>query len=206
MRLGISGVAGKMRGVSDNPYQAPAVQEVAAPAAPLTDAEAIRKPHLKHEASLKAIGFLHLLGGVAVLLSLVAMAVAFGMRSTGSESPAGIREYIMMAGPIVLLGAIAVGQFISGWALRKLRPWAKIPAAIIAGISLLSIPVGTLLGGYTLYLLFSEKGRTILSPGYAEIMAQTPHLRYRTPLWIWIVLILLIVLILGLALFSGPAR
>lgn len=188
--------------MSDNPYQAPAVQEVLAPAALLTEAEEIRTQHLKHEASIKGVGFLYLLGGVAVALSLVGLFALFGKMSSLSGRAMGGRELIVTG----MLGLIGVAQFISGWGLRKLRPWAKVPAAVLAGLSLLSIPVGTLLGGYTLYLLFSAKGRVVLSPDYAEIVAQTPHLRYRTPLWIWIALLVILLLVVGLAFFGGPIR
>ena len=192
----------RCRDVSDNPYQAPAVQEVLAPAALLTEAEEIRTQHLKHEASIKGVGFLYLLGGVAVALSLVGLFALFGKMSSLSGHAMGGRELIVTG----MLGLIGVAQFISGWGLRKLRPWAKVPAAVLAGLSLLSIPVGTLLGGYTLYLLFSAKGRVVLSPDYAEIVAQTPHLRYRTPLWIWIALLVILLLVVGLAFFGGPIR
>ncbi|RYD47808.1 MAG: hypothetical protein EOP83_27455 [Verrucomicrobiaceae bacterium] len=108
-----------------------------------------------------------------------------------------------MLGVFVVIGA---AQLFAGWGLRKLRPWAKIPAAILAGISLLSIPVGTVIGGYILYLLFSAKGRMVLSPEYADIIAQTPHLRYRTPRWIWILLIVIILLFVGLIVFGTSTR
>ena len=185
--------------MSDNPYQAPAVQEVVAPAA--TEVEAIRNQHLKHEASLKGAGFLYLLGAVFVALSLVGLIAVYGGMRTRSESGPGGRELAVLG----LLVVVCMGQFVAGWGLRKLRPWVKIPAALLAGISMLRFPIGTLFGGYILYLLFSAKGRTILSPGYADIIAQTPHLRYRTPRWVWMVLLGLLLLFLaafGFAWFS----
>ena len=179
--------------MSDNPYQAPAVQEVAAPAAPLTDAETIRNLHLKHEASLKGVGFLYLLGAVGMILSIVGIFGAFVAGSSRGASSVGGQEIVML-GIFVLVG---VTQLFAGWGLRKLRPWAKVPAAILAGISLLSIPIGTLIGAYILYLLFSVKGRVVLSPEYADIVAQTPHLRYRTSRWVWIALLVVVLLIVA---------
>jgi hypothetical protein len=177
--------------VTDNPYQAPAVQEVVAPAA--TEAEAIRGEHLKHEASLKGVGFLYLLGGVMLAFSFIGLFGVMIPHSTGSSRALGLQELVIFA----LLGVVGVGQFFAGWGLRKLRPWAKIPAALLAGISLLSIPIGTLIGAYILYLLFSAKGRTILSPAYSEIVAQTPHMRYRTSRWVWITLLVVLLVIIA---------
>jgi hypothetical protein len=185
--------------VSDNPYQAPAVQDVVAPAAPLTGAEEIRTLHLKHEASIKGVGFLFFLSGVVVALSIAGLVTMSWRTSSMTGYPMGGREWILM----VMLAGVGTAQLISGWGLRKLRPWAKIPAAVLAGLSLLSIPVGTLIGGYTLYLLFSAKGRMVLSPGYAEIVAQTPHLRYRTPRWIWVLVVVLVLLLVLFLLFVG---
>ncbi|MEK7954005.1 hypothetical protein [Luteolibacter soli] len=187
--------------MSDNPYQAPAVQEVVAPAVPLTDAEAIRTKHLKHEASLKAIGFLYFLGAVLVAVSLVGLIAVYGRMRTSSESALGSWDWSVMGA----LVAICIGQFVAGWGLRKLRPWAKIPGALVAAISMIKFPVGTVIGAYVLYLIFCPKGRTVLSPAYAEIVAQTPHLRYRTPRWIWILLAVVVLLFLGLLFFGGVA-
>ena len=198
-----------MRDVTENPYQAPAVQEVVAPAS--NEAEAIRSQHLKHEASLKAVGFLFYLGAVFSTLSVVGMAAFLGPMRTRSESAADSRSWMMMM--VGVGAAIGIGQFASGWGLRKLRPWAKFSAGLLVTISLarlypimtLAGVIGVLFGIYILYLLFSIKGRTILSPGYADIVAQTPHLRYRTPLWIWIVLLVVVLVVLGLPIFSPGA-
>ncbi|HEY1122025.1 MAG TPA: hypothetical protein VGE67_10510 [Haloferula sp.] len=197
--------------MSENPYQAPAVQDVVAPAAPATEVEAIRSKHLKHEASLKAVGVLCFLGGAISIVSMVAMVAVLGDVRTRSESEADSRQWVMMA---VGTGvAICVAQFAAGWGLRKLRPWAKIPAGLLAVVGLVrQFPVvapvhviGMLVSVYVLYLLFSAKGRKILSPGYSEIVAQTPHLRYRTPLWIKIAVVVILLFLLALAVFS-PGR
>ncbi|MCW1923218.1 hypothetical protein OKA05_11695 [Luteolibacter arcticus] len=188
--------------MTDNPYQPPAVQEVVAPAAPLSGAEAIRSQHLKHEAWLKAVGFFYLLSAILVALSVVALVAIYGGVRTRSESGFGNWDGTFMG----TLIAIGIAQFISGRGLRKLRPRAKIPAALVAGFSLFNIPVGTVIGGSVLYLLFCAKGRTVLSPAYAEIIARTPHLRYRAPRWIWIALILIVVVLFWVALFSPAIR
>lgn len=182
--------------MSDNPYQAPAVAEVMA----TSDVEEIRMKHLKHEASVKAVGFLYFLGGVLVCLSLVGVVVALFSASREVPGFAGMggRELLIVG----LLVAVGIGQLIAGWGLRKLRPWAKIAGAVVAVVGLLGWPLGTVISLYVLYVLFCEKGRAVLSPAYQDVIAQTPHLKYRTPLWIWILLILVILLFLGLAIFG----
>jgi hypothetical protein len=197
-----------MQHVSDNPYQAPAVQDVVAPSAPSTDAEAIRNQHLKHEASLKAAGLLYLIGGVIVALSVVGLLA--GGETLGARSEGAANVYWLTTGALV---TVCVVQFVASWGLRRLRPWSKIPASLLAALSFTRFPVSTLAGAlgmlfgvYVLYLLFCAKGRTVLSPAYGEIVAQTPHLRYRTPRWIWITLLVIVLLLFGVAIFGASGR
>ena len=98
---------------------------------------------------------------------------------------------------VVFLGLAAL-QIWAGIGLRRLSPWARIPSGILSGFGLLGFPIGTLINGYILYLLFSKKGTTVFSEEYKRAIAQTPHIKYRTSLVVWILLGLLLLLIGGL--------
>ncbi|BCX49400.1 conserved hypothetical protein [Haloferula helveola] len=171
--------------MEENPYQAPAVAEVAATVQ--SDAEAIRLEHIKHEASLKSLGSLMLLGGLLVVVFMV-FPLFFVQGSPGGF---GGSELIIMG----IVGVLAVFQIVVGYSLGKLASWTRIPTIILCALALINIPIGTLIGGYGLYLILSAKGQTIFSPAYREIINSTPHVKYRTPVWMWIVLLLVIVLI-----------
>ena len=83
--------------------------------------------------------------------------------------------------------------------MRKVRPWTKTPATILAVISFLNIPIGTLLGIYTLYLLHSSKGKVVLAEPYQQVIAQTPEIKYKTSIIVKVlVVILLVVIALGI--------
>ncbi|MGB6220229.1 hypothetical protein [Haloferula sp.] len=181
--------------MSENPYQTPSVVEVSAPV--LSDAELIREAHLKHEASLKGVGSLFFLGGALGVIGLAAMV---GPALAGSGGA-------MFAGPDFLLFVSLVGimiplQFVAWWGLRNLRPWVRIPATLVAVLGLLAVLSGSILSAalsvYILFLLYSKKGRTILSAGYQEIVDQTPGMKYRTPRWMWIVLLLIVIGVVAL--------
>jgi hypothetical protein len=148
--------------------------------------EQIRTTHLQHEASVKSVGLLYYLGGGAMLLFTVISLAG------------GRAEGFVLALIFALLGA---GQIAVGTGLRKLRPWARIPTGILSGIGLLGFPLGTLINGYILYLIFCQKGATVFSPDYQRVMAATPHLRYRTSIVVWIFLALVAVLV-GVAIFG----
>lgn len=186
--------------MSENPYQAPSVSEVSAPAEPLSEAAVIRQNHLRHEASLKGMGALFFLGGAFGVLAVALMIM--GMFAGDGGNPQGPELLI-----VILFLAFIPLQFFTWWGLRKLKPWVKIPAGVISGIGILALGLGTIISIYFLYLLFCAKGRFILSPAYQEIMAQTPGMKYKTPLWNWIVLgVIVLLVIAGLVFaFFSPA-
>jgi hypothetical protein len=176
--------------VTENPYQTPAVAEVALP--PTVDAHEVREEHLKHEASIKAIGVLCILGGVLLLGSFA----FFGIETIA----AGILESSSAMGMLFEI-AFATLQLIAGIGLRRLQGWSRIPAAIVAAVSMVSVPIGTVIGIYILYLLFSPKGAKVLSAEYREIVALTPDMRYRTPRWFWIFILVVMLILVGFVAF-----
>lgn len=157
-----------------------------------SDAETVRREHLTHEVSLKSVGILIYIGAVASIF----IAILIFSGQAPEDQAVGV-------------GALLLGIF-SIWVgtlYRRLSPRVKIPGTILSALGLLNFPFGTLINGYILYLIHSEKGRRILTPEYHEIIAQTPHVEYRTPLFIKIILIFLVlffvVAIVG-AVLSSP--
>ena len=150
-----------------------------------SDAEEIRTEHVKHEASVKSVGTLYYIGGVILALSSLGL-VASGVLSQGTS---------LMFMLVALYGVFAIASLVLGYGLRRLAPWARIPTVIVACIGLLGFPLGTLINGYILYLVLSAKGKRIFEPDYAEIVAATPHIKYRTSIVVWIVLAILLLAI-----------
>lgn len=150
--------------------------------------EEIRKEHLKHEASIRSVGFLYLLGGVFSALGAAGMLVA----SITSRSALG--GFPIIVG-IIYLGLAAL-LLTCGMGVRKLKPWARTGSIILSCIGLLGIPVGTLINGYILYLLLSKKGKTVFSEDYKRVIAETPHIKYKTSIIVWVFLAILLLLIL----------
>jgi hypothetical protein len=163
-----------------NPYLAPKANVDDASAS--AEFENIRREHLSQEASIKSIGLLHYLS--SVFLGLGAVAAMVGQVSGTVDTAA--------TGILMLLAALAVGLFVVGRGLRRLQPWVRIPATIVSVLGLAGVPLGTLISLYALWLIHSRKGRLVLSPEYSEILEATPHIKYRTPIWVWIVLAVLV--------------
>jgi len=177
-----------------NPYAVPTarVDDVAAD----SEAEAIRKAHINHEASIKSVAILYYIGGVLVTVGGLVGVV-------GGVSGAG-RGIGVIIGAMLVITAIGAVALLAGWGVRALRPWGRNVGSVISVIGLLNFPSGTLINGYILYLFFSKKGRTIFGPGYRDIVAATPHVKYRTPILVWIVLAVLLG-VLVLAVFGSFA-
>lgn len=150
-----------------------------------SDAEDIRNEHIKHEASVKSVGILYFIGAFFLVF-------LGGMMLIARPGPGGLEATVT---GVVLIG-MAGFQFATGLALRRLKRWARIVAGIFSGIGLLGFPLGTIINGFILYLLFSKKGKTVFSPEYQEVIAQTPHIKYRTSIVVWIALGILVLLIL----------
>ena len=165
----------------------------------LLSAEQVRKEHLSHEASVKSIGLLYILGGVfGLFLFLGYVGIGIGLLSApdapGEMPSATMGLFLIVFGVFVLI--LSVVQLFAAVGLRKLAFWSKIPCSIIAGIGLLVIPVGTLISAYVLYLIWSEKGKMVFSPEYKDVIQQTPHIKYKTSIFVWIFVGILMALIL----------
>lgn len=119
------------------------------------EAVAIREEHLKHEASIKGMGALFILGGV---ISFVYTMFFFVNARTG-----------VMA---LILGTLSLT---AGVLLRRLDPRAKLPATLLCAVGLINFPIGTLINIYFLYLLYSQKGKMVLSAEYKKSWRTRPN-------------------------------
>ncbi len=172
-----------------NPYQTPGAE-----LGPRFDdvenagaAAAMRSEYLSHEAAVRSIGILYFLSAGILLLLLPA-----GLVMIGEQQAAGVG----------MMAISVVGAALSLWmgiAVRRLDGRVRFAVGITSAIGLLNLPIGTLINGYILYLVFGAKGKVVFSEEYARVRAQTPNMKYETPVFVKIcVLLLLFLLALGL--------
>jgi hypothetical protein len=164
-----------------NPYAAPKANIEHAEAG--GEAEMIRKQHINMEASIQAVGRLYLLGCFLALLGFVSILIVMVLGR--GDGVAGAIGFLPSA-----LGMLCIGALYgtTGFGLRKLKTWARIVATIVSVIGLIGFPIGTLISGYILYLLWSKKGRTVFTSDYQDVIAATPHIKYKTSILVWIIL------------------
>jgi len=168
-----------------NPYTPPTA-ELAVDNDETQRREAIRREHLNHEASVKSVGMLYYLSAVVMFFVAVSILVA-GIEQNQALEVVFAIVYLVLA---FLFAPIGRG-------LRKLRSWVKIPVTILSAIGLIGFPVGTIINGYIIYLVWSKKGGMVFSTPYHEIVEQTPHIKYRTSIVVWLLLALILIGILA---------
>lgn len=186
-----------------NPYAAPLTTEAMVLPEALTGAgdvaaaERVRRELLNHETSLKSVRLLFYAAGGSAVLVLLAMLIP-----AAKDAHAGAVLDALIV--LVIWGLLAAMLLRTGYCLGALDRRCRWPVGIISGLGLLGFPVGTAINGYILYLVFSAKGRRVLSDEYKQVIRLTPHVKYRTAWWLWALLILFVVMIvLAIALSVG---
>ena len=170
-----------------NPYAAPVAH--GQPTKPGTKNEQIRREHVTHEASIKSFGFLYLLGGVLMIIGgCVMLFVCLTGGAPADVEPSFTALLALLSGVYLVIGATQIWVAVG---LRKLNQVGRIGGTIFGALGTLGFPLGTLICGYFLYLLWSEKGTMVFSPEYKDVIAATPHIKHKTSIIVWIALGLL---------------
>jgi hypothetical protein len=103
---------------------------------------------------IKILGWLHtLLGGIGLIAGL---ALCGGLWFSPDDDSTAALLYV---GP--LFSIVAVFLFlpglIGGIGLLRLQPWARILIIILSGLEVLNFPIGTVLGGFGLWVLLDRE-------------------------------------------------
>ncbi len=122
---------------------------------------------------LDTIGLLWIVYGLLWVAGGLLFFVLFALAGLGVGVAAvtgGDNELIVMGGgyfAVGVFGGAVFGLFglphaIVGLALRRRRPWSRIGALVVGAIALLNMPLGTLLGVYTIVKLVDPEVRAEL--------------------------------------------
>lgn len=129
-----------------------------------TEAERIRKAHLATETNIRTSGgvylFVGFLVGIAGLIRMVTL------------QP----ETLMDWGIAFLQFFLGVAFALTGYWLRQFSASTRVSATLLSILSLALIPLGTIVGIYTLYNIHSKRGKLIFTPEYQDILDATPHI------------------------------
>lgn len=115
---------------------------------------------------LKLLGILYLASGVLYLLGAVVLATLLSGAGLLTGDP-GVFALLSGLG-VVFAGFLAVlglPGLITGWGLLKHQEWARIAGFVLGGLNLFNFPVGTVLGGYTFWVLLQPETERLLQRG-----------------------------------------
>ena len=118
------------------------------------------------EQHIKILGVLNIvwgaMGAIGGLIVLLVFGSAFGIVGTAIHHDADAAIALPIIG--LLGGAIAffllllsVPSIVAGIGLLNFKPWSRTLAIVVSALHLLSIPFGTALGIYGLWVLFSQE-------------------------------------------------
>ncbi len=184
-----------------NPYAPSANVAITSPES--TEAESIRRKYLSHEASVKSIALLYGIGAVFLIpigLATVVGGIAIAIQDDGIAEGAVEGVVVTLAG--VFYVCIGLFQAYTAYGLRRLSNGGRIGGIVLSVFGLIGFPIGTLISAYILYLLISAKGKVVFSEPYRQVIAQTPHIKYKTSIVVWVFLGILL-LIIGLAVLAA---
>jgi hypothetical protein len=108
---------------------------------------------------VKVIGIIYAVFAAFSLVSVLAIAAMGGLAMQGAASsmsgvPALSGPFFIIIAVIVLLAGVLNGATAYGLLARK--SWGRTLTIIVSILSLLSIPFGTILGGFALYFLMRQ--------------------------------------------------
>jgi hypothetical protein len=89
------------------------------------------------------------------LFSAAASAIA-AASDEGADIGAIVIAYTGRA--VAIGGAVlSVPSLVCGWGLLRRRPWSRWLGILLAALAVVQFPVGTMFGGYVLWVLLSER-------------------------------------------------
>ena len=88
---------------------------------------------------------------------------------TGSGILSGDPDAVIVTGAVgTILGVfflvLSLPGLLAGYGLMKHYAWARILAIVLGILNLFNFPLGTALGAYTLWVLFTPEGQQLFSP------------------------------------------
>ena len=120
------------------------------------------------ETHVNVLGILNIVFGALGLLGAFVLMVVFGgvaglIGAEGDADAAAVLPIIGVTGASVVLIAVltSLPAVIIGFGLYRLQPWSRIAGIVISILSLLAFPIGTALGIYGLWVLFSADGQRL---------------------------------------------
>ena len=113
---------------------------------------------LKMKKHVTVVGAIHIGFGIIGLILAIAVFVAINFAREfvqGQDVPDMVLKFLSVSLP-VLVGFMSTLGLIGGIGLLSYQPWARYLVIVVAALGCLNIPIGTLKGVYTLWVLLQD--------------------------------------------------
>ncbi|HET6764946.1 MAG TPA: hypothetical protein VFH27_14780 [Longimicrobiaceae bacterium] len=110
------------------------------------------------DSHVRTLGWIYIASGA---LSLCAAALVFVVMA-GAGIASGDRDAALITSGVgvvvaAFLGVMALPSLITGYGLLNFSPWARIAGIVLSVLHLPGFPIGTMIGGYGLWVLLNEE-------------------------------------------------
>ena len=87
------------------------------------------------------------------------------------------RSILLVVGPAVsmLLVILAAPGLLAGYGLLRRQSWGRVLAIVVAILGMVNFPLGTAIGAYALWVLFSPAAHEYLRPQADSRLQAQPH-------------------------------
>ncbi len=112
----------------------------------------------KMKKHVTVVGAIHI--GFGILGLMLAVAVFFALNFArgfveNDEVPTMVLKFLSISLPL-LFGFLSTLGLVGGIGLLSFRPWARYLVIVVAALGCLNIPIGTLKGVYSLWVLLQD--------------------------------------------------
>jgi len=121
----------------------------------------------KMKKHVTVVGAIHIgFGFIGLILALGAFfALNFVRGVVGNEEiPSMVLRFLSVSVPL-LIGFLSTLGLVGGIGLLSFQPWARYLIMVVAAIGCLNIPIGTLKGVYSLWVLLQDETMLLFMPG-----------------------------------------
>lgn len=120
----------------------------------------------KMKKHVTVVGAIHIGFGIIGLIG--ALAVFFALHFAkgfvaGEEIPNMVLGFLSVSLPL-LIGFMSTLGLVGGIGLLSFQPWARILIIVVAAIGCLNIPIGTLKGVYSIWVLLQDETINLFQP------------------------------------------
>ena len=118
------------------------------------------------EQHLRIVGWIHIVNGALGVVIAVLLATLFTGAGAVSGEAGAFALMAGLGGAIALfIGVLSLPSILGGWGILTYKPWSRTLVLILSFLNLLNLPIGTLIGGYSIWVLFNPEAQRLLEQG-----------------------------------------